>query len=460
MSGYPNLAAKLYNEPLLITPDKATIIEGVFRAYSEGRAAELPPVETSERIDLAAAMSMRRAEGGYYLTNSGVAVVQVHGSLVQRGGMLESASGMTGYNRLGTMITAAFRDPSVRGVVLEIDSPGGEVAGLLDLSAMVAGADKPVYAHANELAASAAYWLASSADQVFAPKTGMLGSIGVVMLHADRSRQNERAGVSYTPIFAGARKLDGSSMAPLSEEARASAQARVDEIYSMFVSHVADARGITEQAVRDTEAGVFSTQEAVRLGLADDVATLGETIQAMTDDLNSGRLSKSSYGRAAANAQHQQEQMTMTEKTTAAPNPNAAATEAQLAAARAEGIAEGKTQATTEQAAAATAEAEKNSAAATKARIKAIETCAEAKDRPAFAKHLAFETEMSVDEARALLSAAAKETPTNPLAANMPKNPRIGADADDTTDAGAKANIDTAGIYSRMQTGRGLVAVK
>lgn len=445
---YTRLAERLYNTPLLITPEKAAAIEHVFRLHAEGRAAELPEYEAPERIDLASTLSMRRADGGYYITNAGVAVVRVHGSLVQRAGGMDAMSGMTGYNGLAAQLSAALQSNEVRGIVLEIDSPGGEVAGLAELADYVASADKPVYAHANELAASAAYWLATSADRVYAPQTAVLGSIGVVMLHVDRSKQNERAGVTYTPIFAGARKVDGASFAPLSDAARASAQSRVDEIYSLFVKQVAGRRKMTEKAVRETEAGVYSAPEAMKRKLIDGVATLGDTVQAMTHDLNAGTLRKPTpYGRAAVTpAQPKQETRSMEDDkvgTTAAPAANAALTKEQLDASKAEGVKAGS-------------EAER-------ARVRGITTHAEAAGRTSLAEHLAYETAMSVDDAAKMLAKAPKEaaaTPPNALAALMPPNPKVGADAKGAADdEQAQPVIDSTAIYKGRAQAR-LVSVQ
>lgn len=439
---YDRIAGRLYNTPLLITPEKADVIEGVFRAYQEGRASELPQGEAPQRIELASALSLRRADGGYFMSTGGIAVVQVHGSLVQRGDSMDALSGMTGYNRIAGQLSAAMRDPGVRGVVLEIDSPGGEVPGLLEVAALVASSTKPVWAHANELAASAAYWLGSSAGKLFAPTTGMVGSIGVVMLHVDRSRQIEKAGLVYTPIFAGARKLEGSSIAPLSEGARAAAQARVDQVYSMFVEHVAKARGMTEQAVRDTEAGVFSVQEAVAMKLADGVATLGDVVQSMTDELNAGRLfgNPFSQARAIAGAQPEGHETMSNEKTTPAATSQPV-TQQDVDAAKAAGIAEGKAAAAAEVTAAAKAATD---------RVKAITTSEAAATRPALAAHLAYETALSVDDAVALLAKAGPETTpaANPLAAAMAgTNPKVGADGEPKADASPLPVISAADVY-------------
>ncbi len=225
------LAAMLYNVPLLVLPERAETIERVFAAYVERRTAELPKLEAEPpREDAAMLVPMRRTEAGYSITDRGVAVLNVYGTLVQRAGSLDALSGLTGYNRLGAQLDAALRDPLVRGVVLSVDSPGGEVAGAFQFAEMVATAPKPIWGVADELAASAAYLIASATARLFMPETAQVGSVGVVMLHQDRSAQVERSGVRYTPIYAGSKKIDGSSLGPLSETARADLQARVDEV--------------------------------------------------------------------------------------------------------------------------------------------------------------------------------------------------------------------------------------
>lgn len=441
---YARLAERLYNTPLLLTPEKAEAIEHVFRMHAEGKAAELPEFEAPEKIDLASQMSVRRADGGYYVTTSGIALVRVHGSLVQRSGGLDAMSGLTGYNALASQLSAAARSSEVRGIVLEIDSPGGEVAGLAEFADFVASIDKPVWAHANELAASAAYWVATAADKIMAPKTSLVGSIGVVMLHVDRSVANAKAGVTYTPIFAGARKVDAASFAPLSDEARANAQARVDEIYSMFVKQVAGRRGMSEKAVRETEAGVFSAAEAMKRKLLDGVATLGDTVQAMTDELNAGRMTarKPNYGRAAVTpAQSQQETTTMDPKQEGG-NPAAQSQPAPAQQIDTAAIA-----------ASAKAEGQKAGGEAERARVRGIMQHPEAVGRGKLAEHLAFNTTSSVEEAGALLAAAAKEVSgENPLAAAMPPNPKIGADADSAAVPGV--TISSSAIFANREKQR------
>ena len=120
-------------------------------------------------------------------------------------------------------------DPSVRGVVLDVDSSGGEVGGLCDLVEQIRGikaaSGKPLWAVANESALSAAYAVASAADRVYVTRTGEVGSIGVVAVHIDESGADAKAGLAWTFVFAGDRKIDGNAHEPLSERARATIRA-------------------------------------------------------------------------------------------------------------------------------------------------------------------------------------------------------------------------------------------
>jgi hypothetical protein len=281
-----------------------------------------------------------------------------------------------------------------------------------------------VVAHANEFAFSAAYWLAAAAGELYVPKTGMVGSVGVIMLHVDQSRMNEKRGLDVTHIIAGARKADFSPHQPLSDAALGNAQAMVDRLYGQFVKDVAQSRRISQKAVRETEAALLNPDQASANGMIDGVETLDGALQRL-NVLMSDLKKRRSYGRAAAIAQLPEEHDMSTAANGAAPVP-AVITQEQLDAAKAAGIAEGK--------ATATADAQALAATAAQARISGILTHTEAAGRRTLAEHIAFKTTQSVEEAAAMLAAAPKEAatqPTNLLAAAMGKieNPKVGADA-------------------------------
>lgn len=205
-------------------------------------------------------------------------VVPVHGVLVRRGTGhpgLDEVFGITAYDTVLSRIAAAVADKRVSEVVLDVDSPGGEVQGLLDAADAVraARASKPIVARANENALSAAYVLAAAASRIEVARTGRVGSVGVIAMHQDLSGLLAAEGAKVELIYAGEKKADGNPFGPLSERARADINASVQRAYGLLVEHVAQSRGMKPEAVKATEAGVFEGQQAVDVGFADSLTT-------------------------------------------------------------------------------------------------------------------------------------------------------------------------------------------
>ena len=194
-----------------------------------------------------------------------------------------AASGLTSYGHIEDRIMDAATDPAVRAILLDIDSPGGEAAGVFDLSDLVyeARSLKPVWAVADEEAFSGAYAIASGAERLIVPRTGGLGSIGVVAVHVDRSARDAMEGFRTTTVYAGAAKNDFNPHETLKDGARRTLQAEVDRVYALFVDTVARNRGLTADAVRATEARLFFGEDAVAAGLADEVGTLRDSLTAL-----------------------------------------------------------------------------------------------------------------------------------------------------------------------------------
>ena len=159
----------------------------------------------------------RARQTGYDLVGP-VAVIQVEGTLVQKLGTLRPYSGMTGYDGIRQNFLEALSDPAVEAIVLDIDSPGGEVAGCFDLvdTIYAARGEKPIWSVLSESAYSAGYAIASAADRIVVPRTGGTGSIGVISMHVDWSQALTEAGVKVTFITYGERKADGHPEIPLS----------------------------------------------------------------------------------------------------------------------------------------------------------------------------------------------------------------------------------------------------
>lgn len=216
-----------------------------------------------------------------------IAIVQVHGTLVHRGGWLEGC-GIRSYEAIRDDIEEALKNPNVSAILLDIDSGGGECAGLFDFTDWLkqAGQKKPIYSFAHDFAFSAAYAIASCGKKFFVAQAGEVGSIGVVAVHYDVSGANQKAGVVVTPIYRGAKKVDYSSHAPLGDGARADMQYSIDATYDRFVKLVSENRGVAEDAVRATEAGCFIATDAISNGLADKVASFDMVVSEIFADIS------------------------------------------------------------------------------------------------------------------------------------------------------------------------------
>jgi signal peptide peptidase SppA len=163
-------------------------------------------------------------------TIRGIAVLPLFGVLMPNASALGEQLGLLGLKRFTQSFRLAVADDSVSGILLDIDSPGGSVFGVAEFAEEVyrARGRKPVFAIANSLAASAAYWIGSSASEFYASPGSDVGSIGVFAMHQNRAKAFTKAGVNTTLIHAGKYKVEGSPFAPLSDEAKAYMQTRIE----------------------------------------------------------------------------------------------------------------------------------------------------------------------------------------------------------------------------------------
>ncbi|UJD90092.1 S49 family peptidase [Rahnella aquatilis] len=265
----PHLAQRLFNTPLALHPRKAEV---VMAALTDRFG--LTRIQSMSWDDDDDSFSRQARDTGYDVVE-GIAVIPIQGTLVQKLGTLRPYSGMTGYDGIRACFLQALNDSEVKAICLDIDSPGGEVAGCFDLvdEIYAARGSKPVWAILSESAYSAAYALASAADKIIVPRTGGVGSVGVIVMHVDWSQKIKKDGLAVTIITYGDRKAESNPYEPLSETARKAIQSDIDEMGRLFVSTVSRNRGITEKTVRDTEAACFLGADGVQLGLADQVAS-------------------------------------------------------------------------------------------------------------------------------------------------------------------------------------------
>lgn len=280
MNVLPHLAARLFGTPLLIHRPKLDVILSVLgaRIGLNGIAAPAGFVPPAHPIAS---------------QPSAIAVIPIYGTLVRRTVGLEAESGLSSYSALSSQIDAVLADPGVSGILLDIDSPGGESSGVFDLADHIraASAIKPIWAVANDMAFSAAYALASAANKVFVSRTGRVGSIGVIAMHADESARDMQEGVRYTTVFAGERKNDLNPHAPITSEAQAYLQSEVDRVYELFIATIAKHRGISVDAVRGTQAALLPGPQAVTLGFADALGSFDEALAQLAQSLNRSPLS-------------------------------------------------------------------------------------------------------------------------------------------------------------------------
>ncbi|HCY99785.1 MAG TPA: serine peptidase [Rhodobacter sp.] len=290
MMHHAQIAQRAFNTPLMVDPAKAL-------AFLSGLGPRIAGQEiTFQGLDLQvdgamdhAALPARaslfgndlaqrhqRSGSQPYAVLDGIAVIEITGTLVHRGAWIGQSSGLTSYEGIAAQLQAAVADPGVRGIALDIDSFGGEVAGAFDLADRIRAArsQKPVHAFVAEHALSAGYVLASQADRIILPRTGAVGSIGVVALHTDMSGALDQKGIAVTLIHAGAHKVDANPYQPLPEAVHDQMQRELEVVRFLFAETVAAGRGdrLTHAAALASEAAVFRGADAIAAGLADDLA--------------------------------------------------------------------------------------------------------------------------------------------------------------------------------------------
>lgn len=278
---YPHVAARLFNTPLLLHPQKLdAIIAGIGpRLLGGNQQIVLPEAVVQEGIqalapELFSTQRGVRSDRGYRVVD-GVAVVSAMGALVHRTRMEADSTMLIGYNDLAADVENAMDNTDVHAVLQVYDSPGGEVAGAFEHAQRMFDmrGRKPMIAIADGMAASAAYLAASAADEVVLTSTAYVGSIGVVMRHVDFSRALANDGIHVTSIFAGAHKVDGNPYEPLPASVRAAFQADINGLYTMFVQAVSRYLGMAEAAVRATQAQTYMGEAAIAAGLARRIST-------------------------------------------------------------------------------------------------------------------------------------------------------------------------------------------
>ncbi len=435
-----HVAAHICGRPLLIMQQKLDVIAYVLaqRLGLDLEAPELGLEVVARPEPLASRFVGTRAktdEGQglpFMRTDAGVGIVTVTGSMVNRGAWIGASSGLTSYEGIAAQLRAAAGDSKTKSIVIDENTGGGEATGAFELASLVREINvaKPVTAFVNGIAASAGYLIASGAGRIVSIPSGLTGSIGVVMMHADYSRALDRAGITPTFIHSGARKVDGNAYAPLDADTKSRLQASVDSMRDDFVAAVGAGRGarFPAKAARDTEAAVFDGKEALTLGLVDELATF----DALYDDMN-----RSAGGRRTPASRRASMEKEYTK----------ADLDAAMATGRTEGYATGKAEAYAAGLEEGTKKGTVAGATTERARIKSIVSSPEAKGREGLAAHFAYDTEQTAENAEAALKVSAKAGASSLADRSRDALLQIHTGGTDRTKTDAVV-IDSAAIYA------------
>ena len=281
MNKFARVSSRLFNAPLMLRPEKAEMlcaalvdrlgIQKLDRIDGPSLAAAQLRQQASDWMDEEPAAPARRQ----YTVESRVARIPIDGTLVHKLGGVSPYSGLIGYDCLDKIMADALANKEVGAILLDIDSPGGEVAGCFAFAEKLGKmrGTKPIVAFANEMACSAAYAIAASCDAVMTTPTGQVGSIGVWTMLVDMTKGMSKNGIEVTMIRAGDRKARGGPYETADDATFAKLQAWVDETWDIFAAHVAAHRPISKSAVLALEGDWFTGSDALDLGLVDAVDT-------------------------------------------------------------------------------------------------------------------------------------------------------------------------------------------
>lgn len=291
MSDFSFSLQRLLNTPLLCTEKHAAMVVAAVQdrlglsslrmpdqdgGHSSLTEADLDIMARSGREQGGASKQLRDSRSKIYEQAGFVAIVPVWGTLTKNTGSMDPSSGMTGYNRIEQKIVTAQDDPQIRGVWLDHDSGGGEAGGMLGLADMIYNLSarkggKPIWSMAAAYSYSASYGIMAAADKVIMPPEGGVGSVGVIMLHADMTKFYKSKGIDITVMRSGKRKAKFNSVETPDGETLEHIQAQLDDLRGQFAAQVAKHRGISEKTVLETEGLDYMATRARAIGFVDAV---------------------------------------------------------------------------------------------------------------------------------------------------------------------------------------------
>lgn len=314
----PHILSQATNAPLLLEPAYARVFFCALGRESGAGSLQIP--QNLENLDQAGMelvtgnyMSGDKPRARFYQVVNGIAVLPVSGTLVHKLGGMRPFSGMTGYDGITARLQQAMDDPEVKGVLLDIDSPGGQAAGAFDCADMIyrLGQQKPIWALANDVTCSGAMLLASACSRRLVTQTARIGSVGVVMAHTSYAGQLEQAGVDITLIYSGSHKVDLSEIRELPDSVRKDYQQKMDDARLMFAEKVAQYTSLSVEAVMATEAATYNGQAGIDAGLADEMVNAADAVTVMAAALKSKSRGNNMAELTATEAAAQENQRVM-----------------------------------------------------------------------------------------------------------------------------------------------------
>lgn len=264
-----------------------TMQERLARLSANGLVACLPP----QYIAASAARITPGQERATAKKDGAVALIPVYGTIVPREDRYSQFFGETGAENTAERVRVAVADSRVKAIVLHVDSPGGNVNGVTEAAALIRSlrGRKPIVAHADFNMASAAYWIASAADEIVASPSAQIGAVGVIAMVQDVQGMMEKEGIKMTAYAKPSDKADGWGYWDNSEKFDARMKLEISEAYAQFVNDIAASREIDRAAVEAEWAGYYNAKRAKLLGMVDKVRSISETFAAYTV-VNSGSM--------------------------------------------------------------------------------------------------------------------------------------------------------------------------
>jgi protease-4 len=283
---------------------------GIDESYAQGILVKLEGISIVEAARLQAEFTAKseseNAGKSPYQVLNGTAIIPISGPMTKHATSARFLTGGTSTKELRGLLDKAESDPAITGVLLHIESPGGQVSGNAELADKIRAFSKPTTAFIEDMGASCAYWVASQCDTVMANAMAEVGSIGVYGVVSDSSARADMMGVKVHLIKSGTHKGAGTPGTPVTAEHLSDMQSRVDELFGVFKDAVMSGRGMTSDQIDPIADGrAFGAAKALEYGLIDGICSFEECLAKVSGDSVIGDSSTARYGIAPARASTQ-----------------------------------------------------------------------------------------------------------------------------------------------------------